>query len=1148
MRSTRTFAVALSLLAICLQASVAYAESACTPTGSESIATDKGSYQAGETVQVTGLGFAPRCDLTLRVTRPDGSVVTGDGSETPGSDSVLTSSSGGIGYEYRLLAIAGEYTVDALGVDGVVLATTSFADAKAWTFAVSPATTAVDTSTVLTFNSTNTSSTTVAAERIGCVIIAIDPAFTPVGSPSVTAVTNGRHWSATRTGQVITATANLVNGGTDDAVRRLELVRLTQTVIPTTATGSPFAMAGTAYSTNTCSGDLNIFPAPNVDASNPAGRQPVIAAIVNAAPSALDDSYNTPEDQQLVVAASSGVLANDSDADAQSLTAQLVTSTTHGTLSLTSSGAFTYTPAANYFGPDAFTYRARDPYTSTVATVAITVGSVNDIPIPVDDLARTMLNTAVDIDVLANDVDVDGSNSDLRVDHVGNEVNGVASVLGDGRTVRFTPSLDRSDANVLDGFSFTYAVTDGAGVSGDALVEIRVASNAAPVCGGTSITLDEDTAATVASNCSDANGDALTFATVSQPAHGTLSFDGSTFSYTPDADYFGLDSFTYTASDAFSTAEAAVVSISVASVNDVPRASTDEAITGEDTAVVIGVTVNDTTAPDPDEVLQISGWDATSAHDGTVVCALSCTYTPPADYAGPDTFSYTLSDGNGGAATATVSITVTEVNDVPSATDATAAFDEDSGGHLIEVLAGDVAGPVGEAGQALSIGSVSDPDHGAATISDGRVRYTADAHYFGADSFTYQVCDDGTTAGAPDAQCALAAVGITIAPVDDAPVIRVSTSTVRGQYSDPLAPVTIVVTDVDDAGSSLDIAASGTPSTLWLTVQSGSTSTPTPESPGTRTATLWGTLTGTPGDYAVSVAATDAAGRAAAAAVTVQEAREDAGVTYTGQTTVYAASPDAATASAPLHATVRDITALDPATDPNAGAIVNASVRFVDRTSGATLCAASVVPFVDDERTGTASCNATLPAGTTVRVGTIAGGRYVRDNASDDVLVTVARPAADSFVTGRGFLMAGSAAGVYAPDLGSRIPFSMNAKYTKAKSSLSGNASVSFTSGRRSYQIDASLLGALGSVNSGGVATATFNGEGALLDVTDPNVPVLVRSGVQVQLALTDRGEPGTQDTLSIVLYDGSRLLMASRWDGSRPIESTVSGGNLIVR
>ncbi|WP_415795068.1 Ig-like domain-containing protein, partial [Mycolicibacterium frederiksbergense] len=126
---------------------------------------------------------------------------------------------------------------------------------------------------------------------------------------------------------------------------------------------------------------------------------------VNDAPVAAGDTVSTDEDTVL----NGNVLSNDSDADADTLTATLVDGPTNGTLTLNTDGSFTYAPDADYNGPDSFTYTASDgTATSSIATVSITVNAVNDTPVTVDDSFSTDEDTQLTGNVLTNDSDVDG--------------------------------------------------------------------------------------------------------------------------------------------------------------------------------------------------------------------------------------------------------------------------------------------------------------------------------------------------------------------------------------------------------------------------------------------------------------------------------------------------------------------------------------------------------------------------------------------------------------------------------------------------------------------------------------------------------------------------------------------------------------------
>src|SRR5205807_1837119 len=145
--------------------------------------------------------------------------------------------------------------------------------------------------------------------------------------------------------------------------------------------------------------------------------------------------------------------------------------------------------------------------------------------------------------------------------------------------------------------------------------------------------------------------------------------DGS-FSYTPAADYNGADSFTYTVSDGHGGSASATVSLTVSAVNDAPVAADDRYGTSSEARRVgsaPGLLGNDSEAEGEPRA---RGGFSDPTHgplppspDG------SFTYTPAADYHGPDAFGYTVSDGHGGSARATVSLTVTAVNDAPVAAD-----------------------------------------------------------------------------------------------------------------------------------------------------------------------------------------------------------------------------------------------------------------------------------------------------------------------------------------------------------------------------------------------------------------------------------------------------------------------------------------------
>lgn len=186
----------------------------------------------------------------------------------------------------------------------------------------------------------------------------------------------------------------------------------------------------------------------------------------NTPPVAEDDAHSVNEDTELVIAAP-GILANDTGADGDGLSAVLVEGPSNGTLTLNGDGSFTYTPAPDYNGEDSFTYKANDGAAdSNEATVTITVNAVNDAPVANDDSATTDQNTAVTIDVLDNDTDVDGDALTVTIET--EPGNGEAVVNGDG-TVTYTPDEDFTGED-----SFTYIVSDGELESETATVTVAV--------------------------------------------------------------------------------------------------------------------------------------------------------------------------------------------------------------------------------------------------------------------------------------------------------------------------------------------------------------------------------------------------------------------------------------------------------------------------------------------------------------------------------------------------------------------------------------------------------------------------------------------------------------------------------------------------
>jgi len=263
-------------------------------------------------------------------------------------------------------------------------------------------------------------------------------------------------------------------------------------------------------------------------------------------------------------------------------------------------------------------------------------------------------------------------------------------------------------------------------------------SNSNPVAADDSATTDEDTPITidVLSNDSDVDGDTLVVDSLTPPANGSATINpDNTVTYTPNASFNGADSLTYTISDGNGGSATATVNVTINPVNDNPVAADDSATTDEDTPVTIDVLSNDSDVDGDtlvvDTLTPPANGSATINPDNTV------TYTPALNFNGGINFTYTVSDGNGRSATATVNVTINPVNDNPAAADDSATTDEDTP-VTIDVLSNDSDVD----GDTLVVDTLTPPANGSATVNpDNTVTYTPALNFNGGINFTYTVSD-----------------------------------------------------------------------------------------------------------------------------------------------------------------------------------------------------------------------------------------------------------------------------------------------------------------------------------------------------------------------------------------------------------------------
>ncbi|EGR3346047.1 RTX toxin, partial [Vibrio parahaemolyticus] len=426
----------------------------------------------------------------------------------------------------------------------------------------------------------------------------------------------------------------------------------------------------------------------------------------------------------------------------------------NGTVSVNPDGSVTYTPNDNYHGTDSFTYIVTSGGVSESAIVEVNVTPANDAPVAKDDIATTQEDTAVTIDVLPNDTDVDGDKLSIESVSVPKE-QGTVEVV-DGKLV-FTPAENfNGDAEI------TYTVTDGA-LTDQATVKVTVnAVNDTPVVESniadqtlaedfTPYTIDLNTAF---SDVDNVDGE-LTFS-VSGNSNIQVAIVNGIATITPTADWNGSETLTFTATDPSGESVSQPVNFTVAPVADIVA---DKATVVEDTSTVIKVLGNDTFEGDG-KVVSLDTNNGPANGTVSVNPDGSVTYTPNDNYQGTDSFTYIVTSG-GVSESTTVSVDVTPVNDAPVAKDDTAITDEDTP-VTIDVLPNDN----GIDGDKLSIQSASVPEaQGKVEIVDGKLVFTPAENFNGDAEITYTVTDGELTDAAK--------VTVTVNPVNDAPTIKV---------------------------------------------------------------------------------------------------------------------------------------------------------------------------------------------------------------------------------------------------------------------------------------------------------------------------------------------------------------------------------------
>ncbi|MFF7709138.1 Ig-like domain-containing protein [Pseudomonas sp. NPDC007930] len=527
---------------------------------------------------------------------------------------------------------------------------------------------------------------------------------------------------------------------------------------------------------------------------------------VNTVPVTTGITLNGTEDTPLQGSVSA------SDADHDALTFSVTAQPAHGTLVFAADGSFTYTPAANFNGTDSFTYQVADPDGGVAsATVTLAIAAVNDAPVLSSPIGTTSAadSSVVNLNLASHFTDVDGDTLSYST----------SSTLPPGLTLSSTglisgtlgSSASQGGDNHDGHYTITVSVSDNHGgvVQQDVLI---IATNPLPVAANATFSGSEDAPVSGQLSGSDPDGDSISFAAATQPAHGTVTVDANTgaFVYTPAANFNGQDSFSYSVTDADGGVTTAVITLNIAPVNDAPVVSNPLPTQAAQDAGSVGINVAASFSDVDGDTLTYSLGNGVTLPSGLTLNPqtglISGTLSNSASAGGPNndghySISVVASDGHGGSATETFELVVS--NPPPLASNQNVSTQEN-------VAVSGTLQASDPDGDALSFSVTTAPGHGSVAINpDGTFSYTPGAGYSGADSFSYQVRDaQGATA--------TATVSISVAAVNDAPVL-----------SSPFTPTSLndgstVNLDIaghfsDQDGDTLTYSAVGLPAGLSIT-------------------------------------------------------------------------------------------------------------------------------------------------------------------------------------------------------------------------------------------------------------------------------------------------------------------------------------------
>jgi len=397
--------------------------------------------------------------------------------------------------------------------------------------------------------------------------------------------------------------------------------------------------------------------------------------------------------------------------------------------------------------------------------VNVTIKPQNHPPVADSKTVETDEDTSLSIKLTG----IDPDNNPLTYAIGEQPKNGTLS--GNVPDVIYTP---KSEFNGAD--SFTFLVNDGSVNSAPATVSITIKSvNDPPVAKSQAVSTQEDTPITITLVGSDIDNTDITYKVTSNPTKGILEGKAPELKYTPNPDFFGDDSFDFTVSDGFIESNSTTVKITVSSINDPPTANPQSVVTDEDNAIDILLAGADVESdPLTFKITKNPVNGSTSGNPPNVK------YKPNPDFSGTDSFTFVANDGKADSQTATITITINEINDPPTVKAVSVKTEEDTPVKI--TLTG--SDPEGEN---LTFRVTQQPSHGALAGTPPELTYTPQPNFNGNDSFTF-VASDGKADGGTET------VSIAVNTSNDPPVASPQSITTD---EDTIVKITLTGIDPD---------------------------------------------------------------------------------------------------------------------------------------------------------------------------------------------------------------------------------------------------------------------------------------------------------------------------------------------------------------